>query len=194
LNINSGTVFLGYLLYRMGIDVRFKISVFMGNDNPYAVLWALLMAKMFAREDGSTPLIGFNLSNSVNAKTLSLSGKIRKDLGLEDKVRIEHHITETWKSIVKQPYDRRDELLEVAQTTPNISAKHEGGDPEFEQTLDHPSDILDYFRDKEEILAAGDMEKLELNYLGKHNALNRTAELLTSNGLSFIAATRLHSR
>jgi hypothetical protein len=38
------------------------------------------------------------------------------------------------------------------------------------------------------------MEKLELNYLGKHNALNRTAELLTSNGLSFIAATRLHSR
>jgi len=194
LNINSGTVFLGYLLYRMGIDVRFKISVFMGNDNPYAVLWALLMAKMFAREDGSTPLIGFNLSNSVNAKTLSLSGKIRKDLGLEDKVRIEHHITETWKSIVKQPYDRRDELLEVAQTTPNISAKHEGGDPEFEQTLDHPSDILDYFRDKEEILASGDMEKLELNYLGKHNALNRTAELLTSNGLSFIAATRLHSR
>jgi hypothetical protein len=55
LNINSGTVFLGYLLYRLGVDIRFKISVFMGNDNPYAVLWTLLAARLFAREDGSTP-------------------------------------------------------------------------------------------------------------------------------------------
>ena len=34
LNINPGTVLLGYLLYRIGIDIEFKISVFMGNDNP----------------------------------------------------------------------------------------------------------------------------------------------------------------
>lgn len=194
LNINPGTVFLGYMLYRLGVDIRFKISVFMGNDNPYAVLWTLMMAKLLAREDGSTPLIGFNLSNSVDVDTLIASAEIRKNLGLEDKVRIEHHITETYKSIVRQPYCRRDDLLKVACLYPNISAKHEGGDPEVEQTLDRPSDILDYFRDRDEVIASGEMEKLQKNYLCKHDATNRTAEALTRAGLSFIAASRLHSR
>ena len=60
---------------------------------------------------------------------------MRKDLGLEDQVRIEHHITETWKSIVRQPYDRRAGLVELAKTIPNISAKHEGGNPEDEKNL-----------------------------------------------------------
>ncbi|MFO7952928.1 MAG: hypothetical protein R6U91_09040 [Bacillota bacterium] len=194
LNLNPGTVFLGYLLYRLGIDLKFKISVFMGNDNPYAVLWTLLMAKYFSREDNSTPLIGFNLSNSVNNKTIRLSSEIRRQLGLEDKVRIEHHITETCKSIVRQPYDRLDELVEVAKEVPNISAKHEGGYPDDEKGLEHPSDILDYFRDKEEIISAGEMEALEKNYLLKHKAVNRTAQKLAENGLSFIGARNLHRR
>ena len=115
-------------------------------------------------------------------------------LGLEDKVRIEHHITETWKSIVRQPYNRRSDLLEVAPRVPNISAKHEGGDPDVEQALDHPSDILDYFRDKEEILSSGDMPRLEKNYLEKHHAVNRTARALTEKGIAFIAAWNLHAR
>ena len=34
LNTNPGTVMLGYVLYKLGVDIRFKISVFMGNDNP----------------------------------------------------------------------------------------------------------------------------------------------------------------
>jgi hypothetical protein len=38
LNINPGTVLLGYWLYQLGIEIEFKISVFMGNDNPYAAL------------------------------------------------------------------------------------------------------------------------------------------------------------
>jgi hypothetical protein len=38
-----------------------------------------------------------------------------------------------------------------------VSAKHEGGDPEIDATREHPSDILDYFWDKTEIEAAGDM-------------------------------------
>ncbi len=194
LNINPGTVFLGYLLYRLGVDIKFKISVFMGNDNPYAVLWTLLMAKYFSREDNSTPLIGFNLSNSVNNKTIRLSSDIRRQLGLEDKVRIEHHITETWKSIVRQPYDRLDELVEVAKDVPNISAKHEGGYPEDEEGLEHPSDILDYFRDKEEIVSSGEMEALEKNYLLKHKAVNRSARKLVENELSFIGARNLHRR
>ncbi len=194
LNINPGTVLLGYLLHKLGVDMEFKISVFMGNDNPYSVLWTLMAARLLSREDGSSPLIGFNLSNSVDCQTLVLSAEIRKKLGLEENVRIEHHITETWKSIVRQPYDRRCDLLEVASRVPNISAKHEGGDPEVEQIREHASDILDYFRDKEEVLSCGDMPCLERNYLDKHDAVNRTARELTEKGLAFIAAWNLHRR
>jgi len=194
LNINPGTVLLGYLLYKLGIDMEFKISVFMGNDNPYSVLWTLMTARLFSRKDGSTPLMGFNLSNSVDLRTLERTAEIRKMLGLEDNVRIEHHITETWKSIVRQPYNRRHDLLEIALKTPNISAKHEGGDPEVDQTRQHPSDILDYFREKEEILSSGDMANLESNYMDKHDAVNKTARALTEKGLSFKAAPNLHHR
>jgi hypothetical protein len=192
LNINPGTVLLGYFLYKLGIDNEFKISVFMGNDNPYAALWTLIGAKLFSREDGTSPLIGFNWSNSINNETMEITAEVRRALGFEDVVRFEHHITETWKSIVRQPYLRRDELVEIAGHVPNISAKHEGGDPEVEQTRAHQSDILDYFRPKSEIEEAGDMPLLERNYLDKHEAVNRTARALTEHGLAFVAARKLH--
>ncbi|MEW6547115.1 MAG: hypothetical protein AB1446_09375 [Bacillota bacterium] len=194
LNVNFGTILLGYILHRLGIDISFKISVFTGHDNPFFVLWTLMAARLFAREDGSTPLAGLNLSNSANNHTLEMCSLIRRKLGLEDQVRIEHHITETYKSIVRQPYNRREELVEIASRVPNISAKHEGGDPEVEATREHPSDILDYFRTKEEILASGDMARLERNYLDKHEAVNRTARALTEKGLAFVAARKLHRR
>jgi hypothetical protein len=71
LNINPATVLVGYLMHRLGNDNEFKISVFMGNDNPFAILWTLLAARLFSREDGRTSLIGFNLSNSADHGTLS---------------------------------------------------------------------------------------------------------------------------
>jgi hypothetical protein len=192
LNINPGTVLVGYLLHRLGVDIEFKISVFMGNDNPYAALWTLLGARLFAREDGSSPLIGFNWSNSINNETMAITAQFRQALGFEDVVRFEHHITETWKSIVRQPYNRRDELVEIAASVANISAKHEGADQEIEEQREHPSDILDYFRDKEEIIAAGDWDHMLLNFLDKLDATNATARALTENGLSFVAAHYLH--
>jgi hypothetical protein len=192
LNINPGTVLLGYFLHKIGIDIEFKISVFMGNDNPYAALWTLLAAKLFSREDGTCPLIGFNWSNSVNNQTMEITAQVRKELGFEQVVRFEHHITETFKSIVRQPYNRRDELVQMADHVANISAKHEGGDPEIDSTRSHPSDILDYFRDKKEVIASGDWEHLELNFLDKFDACNRTAQALTEAGLSFVAARNLH--
>ena len=192
LNINPGTVFLGYLLHKLGIDVEFKISVFMGNDNPYAALWTLLGAKLFAREDGTTSLIGFNWSNSVNNETIEKGASVRQALGFEDVVRFEHHITETYKSIVIQPYDRTDELVELADHVANISAKHEGGKPEIDSQREHPSDILEYFLPKADIEAAGLMPALERNYLDKQDALNVTATELTKKGLTFIAAKNLH--
>ncbi len=192
LNINPGTVLAGYFLYRLGIDIEFKISVFMGNDNPYAALWTLIGARLFARSDGSTPLIGFNWSNSVNNESMEITAQFRKALGLEDIVRFEHHITETYRSIVRQPYNRRQELMEIADHVANISAKHEGGDPEVEQTREHSSDILDYFRDKTEVIESGDWNHLLQNFLDKFDATNRTARALTEHGLSFVAARKLH--
>jgi hypothetical protein len=108
-------------------------------------------------------------------------------------VRFEHHITEPQKSIVIQPYNRRDELVQIADHVANIAAKHEGGDPEIEQGLAHQSDILDYFREKQEVIASGDWDALKLNFMRKVDAANNTACELTMNGLSFIAAKHLHN-
>ena len=192
LNVNPGTVLLGYFIHKLGINNEFKISVYMGNDNPYSCLWTLLTAKLFAREDGTSPLIGFNLSNSVNNDTLEMAAYIRKSFGFEDVVRLEHHITETWKSIVRQPYDRREELLDLAKKVKNISAKHEGGNVEIEEKREHPTDILEYFLPKEEIKKAGLWDYLRINHLDRNDAVNSTAEALTKNGLTFIAARNLH--
>lgn len=192
LNVNAGTILVGYLLHRMGVDIEFKISVYMGNDNPYAVLWTLLGARLFARDDGSTPLVGFNFANSVHNDTIRLASQVRAALGFEKQVRFEHHIVETWKSIVVQPYDRLAELVEVAAEVPNISAKHEGGYPDVEQTREHPSDILEYFLPKADILKQGLMPALERNYLDKHDSVNRTADALTKAGIAVIAAPNLH--
>ncbi|PMB74750.1 hypothetical protein C0195_01245 [Candidatus Bathyarchaeota archaeon] len=194
LNVNAGTIMLGYWLYKLGVDIEFKISVYVGNDNPYFIFWTLMTAKLFSRKDGTTPLIGFNLSNSVNNKTIELSAYMRKVFGLEDIVRIEHHIVETQKNIVRQPYDRLNELLEIADHVKNISAKHEGGIPEIDRNREHPSDILDYFMPKKDIIAQGLMPKLLQNYLDKHDAVNRTARALTEKGLTFIAAKNLHKK
>jgi len=194
LNTNPGTVLLGYMLRKLGIDIEFKISVFLGFDNPYSILWTLMTAKLLSRDDGSTPLIGFNLSNSVNNETIELVGYMRKAFDFEDIIRIEHHITEAYKSIVRQPYDRLDELLEIAGHVKNISAKHEGGDPKTEKSRERPSDILDYFVPKKEIDEKGLMPKLLSNYLDKHEAVNRTAKALTEKGLTFVAAQNLHKK
>jgi hypothetical protein len=194
LNINIGSVMLGYWLYKLGIDIEFKISVYLGNDNPYSCFWTLMTAKLFSRDDGTSPLIGFNLSNSVNNETIELAAYIRKAFAFEDVVRLEHHIVETYKSIVRQPYDRLNELVAIADHVKNISAKHEGGTPEVEKTREHPSDILEYFLPKKDILEQGLMPKLTANYLDKHDSMNRTAQALTKRGLSVIPAKHLHKK
>ncbi len=192
LNLNPGTILVGYLMYKLGINIQFKISVFMGNDNPYAALWTMLGAKLFSREDGSTPLVGFNWSNSVDNSTLKISGEVRRKLGFDENIRFEHHIIEAYKSIVRQPYNRRSDLVDVAVSVPNISAKHEGGEPEVEEKRRHQSDILDYFLPKSSVLSEGLMSDLLRNYLDKHNSLNLTARELVKNGQPVFPAKYAH--
>ena len=192
LNFNAGTILLGFMLYKIGVNIQFKISVFFGSDNPYHALWIMMAAKLFSRDDGTSPLIGFNWSNSINNGTMELTAQFRKQFGFEDVIRFEHHITEPWKSIVIQPYDRRAELVEIADHVPNISAKHEGGDSEVEAKLARPSNLLDYFREKKEVIDTGDWDALKNNFMNKVAAANHTAVDLTKAGLSFIAAQNLH--
>jgi hypothetical protein len=82
-------------------------------------------------------------------------------------------------------------VVDVARELPNLSAKHEGGEPELEATREHPSDILDYFLPQAQ-LSATDLAALERNYLDKHDALQRTARTLLLAGLPVRAAPLLH--
>ena len=82
--------------------------------------------------------------------------------------------------------------MAVAATTPNVSAKHEGGEPAVEATREHPSDIADYFLAKERAIEDGLMPLLEGNYLDKHAAVNRTAARLVEAGIGVKAAALLH--
>jgi len=193
LNINSGTILVALLMHKLGIRNEFKVSVFMGVDNPWSVLWLLMGARLLAGDDGSTSLAGLNLSNSVEVDTLLAGAELRHALGFDEGVRLEHHVTETFKSIVRQPYDRRADVVAAAATVPNIAAKHEGGDPAVEATRKHPSDILDYFIPKEQVAADGLMPLLEQNYLDKHAAVNETAAALTRAGIGVKAAALLHA-
>ena len=108
-------------------------------------------------------------------------------------VRFEHHITETWKSIVKQPYDRRAELMQIAGHVAEHLGQARGRRRDLEmQTRKHPSDILDYFRAKKDVIDSGDWDNLQQNFMDKVDAANDTACELTKNRLSFIAARNLH--
>jgi len=180
LNVNSGTILLGYMMHRLGVDIEFKISVYVGNDNPYFIMWTLMTAKLFSREDGTTSLVGFNLSNSVNNETIRQANIIRKQLG------------ETYQSIVNQPYNRRDELIEIAKEVPNMAAKHEGGEIAVEKEREHPSNILEYFLSKQEVLDNDLMDELQTNYLDKQDSVNLTAQALIKSGTGIIAAKNLH--
>ena len=192
LNFNIGTILAAFVLRKLGVRNEFKISVFMGVDNPWSVLWLLIGARLVGGSGGTTSLSGINFSNSADSDTLRAASAAREALGLRETVRFEHHVTEAYKSIVRQPYERRAEVVEIAAEVPNISAEHEGGDPAVEAGRKHRSDILDYFISQNVIEAAGAMEALERNYLDKHAALNHTAADLIRAGIGVKAASLLH--
>lgn len=193
LNISSGQLMIGFWLNKIGVDNEFKVSVFYsGHDSAFGALYTLMMAKLMEREDGRTPLIGLNLSNSVTADTIRQIAAVRDTFGYRDRVRIEHHVTEAYRHIVRQPYNRRDDLVEVAKTVANLAAKHEGGEPEIEAERNHPSAILEYFRTLDEIERTGEMPLLLQSYMDKHHSVNLTADALTKAGVGIIAAGNLH--
>lgn len=56
-----------------------------------------------------------------------------------------------------------------------------------------PSNILEYFMPKEQILCKGLMNYLLQNYLDKHDALNKTAKLLIKDRVG-LAAENFHRK
>ncbi len=193
LNVNSGTIIVALLLNKLGVRNEFKVSVFMGVDNPWSVLWLLMGARLLAGEDGCTSMAGLNLSNSVEVDTLLACADVREALGLTDHVRFEHHVTEAYKSIVRQPYDRRADVVQAAATVANLSAKHEGGDPAVRGRSRPPQRHLRLLHAAGRHRAPGLLPVLEANYLDKHAAVNRTAAALTQAGIAVRPAALLHA-
>lgn len=189
--VEPGTMTLGHWLSRIGVDIEFKISVFAGVDNPWTFFYMLMAARLFSRADGFTPLVGLNISNSVNAETIRACARVRDAMGMTDRVRIEHHITNAC-DMVCQPYQRRDELIDIVRDVRNVAAKHEAGEPEVEAARLQPSRNQTYFKTKKELMTSGEMSLLELNYMDKHRSMNATAEALTRSGYAFAAARHLH--
>jgi len=130
------------------------------------------------------PLCGFNWSNSINNETMELTAQFRKDLGFEHVVRFEHHIVETWKSIVKQPYDRRAELVQIADHVANISAKHEGAMSTSSPRSPTPP-ISWTTSGKERSCGFRRLGGSEAQFPEEVEACNHTARALTEHGLSF---------
>lgn len=194
LNVTPGTQFAIGLLYRMGIDVTMKGSVLMGVDNAYHAITALLITRMFARENGDVPMVGLNPSDSVNAQTMQQLADIRMMLGLENRVRIEQHVTNFYEGVVQQPFMARDLLIESAKTIPYMSAKHEAADPEVEAQRPHPTSNFDFTYPDEKVRAEGLYEPMREGFLYGIDEANKTADELTKRGMSFVAATNLHRR
>jgi len=194
LNFNLGTILAMHMLYQAGVNIKFKVSVLVGTDNPYSALIQFLFCKAFQRADGTTGVDGINLANSVSSDTIKAIANMRRELGLEEKIRIEHHITEPTYGVVKQPYNRREQLLELVRDIPNISAKHEGADQDIELSRKKQGNLMDNFLSKDEVIAKGYMDDMRINFLDKHDSLNRTAKALTENGFAFIAAANVHRR
>lgn len=194
LNVTPGTMLACSILYRMGINVTMKGSVLMGTDNVYTGIVYLLLTRMFARDDGSVPMLGLNPSDSVNLETMRQLADLRLMLGLENKVRIEQHVTNFYKGVVAQPFVRRDLLVESAKTIPYMSAKHEGADPSIEATLEHPSNNLEFVLPDKEVLAGNHFEHMQQSFLYGVSELNKTAVELTRNKMAFLAASNLHRR
>src|SRR5699024_8860726 len=193
LNINLGSMLMCYWLARIGVDIEFKVSVLEGVDNPWYFMNLLIMAELFRGPNGKTPLVGMNPTNSANADTLRGYAQARDVLGMKDDVRIEPHVTNFYTGVVKQPFDAGDMILEAASDVANLAAKHEGGNPEIEEQRDYKSNMLDYFRSREDLEESGDMNRMLVNYMDKHEGINRTARALTRSGLSFGAAPLLHA-
>lgn len=192
LTFNPGTMLLGYWLGRLGIDIKLKVSVFAGTDNPWSFLYMLMIARMFAGPNGETPLSGMNPTNASNTDTLLGFSEARELLGMTEQVRIEHHLTNFYTGMVRQPYLRRQQFIEVADKIENMAAKHEGADPDVDALRSKPSSPFNYFRSKKELVETGDITTDQLSYMDKHESVNRTARELVRHGLTFGAAPRLH--
>jgi hypothetical protein len=99
--------------------------------------------------------------------------------------------------MVRRPLTRISTPLKTGQckeskTDASISIKHEGGEPEIEPTLAHPSDILDYFLAKADAEKAG-LPALEKNYMEKHRSVGLTAQALVKAGIGVVCASKLHN-
>jgi len=57
-------------------------------------------------------------TGKLAGETIEITAQFCKELGLEELVRFEHHVTETWKGLVIQPYLQRQQVVDLAGHAP----------------------------------------------------------------------------
>ena len=175
LNVNSGTILVALLMHKLGIENEFKVSVFMGVDNPWAVLWSAPGRAPSAARGRLDEHGGLNLSNSVEPPTLLEAAEVRARAWAST-------TTCAWSTTSPRPTGRSSASRTTgAPSCRPLAASVEhlgqargrrtcgGGDagaPERHRRL---------LRVQEQAVAGGLMPLLEANYLDKHAPVNRTA-------------------
>jgi hypothetical protein len=138
--------------------------------------------------------VGLNFANSIDNEHIRICSSLRDSFGLSRQVRFEHHILQDQVGMVRQPFDRRAELLGLARDVPNISAKHEGGELAVEATRAEPSTVFDLFLTEADIMSKGMLPRVTRAYLDKHDAINNTARALIRAGIPVVAAPLAHAQ
>ena len=192
LNINPGTVLVGYLLHRLGVDIEFKISVFMGNDNPYAALWTLIGGQALRprRRHVAADRLQLEQLGQQRDAWRSPPSSARRSASRTSSASSTTS-PRRGRASCASPTTAATSWCALADHVPNISAKHEGGDPEVDAgarpPLRHPR-LLPRRRRRSSPAATG--TRSQLNFLDKLDATNHTARALTEHGLSFVAAAQ----
>ena len=104
LNVNIGTILVALLLRKLGVRNEFKVSVFMGVDNPWSVLWLLMGARLLAgrgrrHQHGRPQPLELRRLDTL----LACRGRAARRSASRDDVRFEHHVTEAYKSSCGSP-------------------------------------------------------------------------------------------
>ena len=118
LNVNLGTILVGLLLRKLGVSASSRSRSSWASTTPTRLRCCCCCARLLAGER--------RLHQSRRPQSLQLgraghaaaAAEVREALGLTDAVRFEHHVTEAYRSIVRQPYDRLADVCARRQRAP----------------------------------------------------------------------------
>ena len=146
LNVNSGTILVALLLHKLGMRNEFKVSVFMGVDNPWSVLWLLMGARLLAgrrrldQHDRPQPLQLGRAADPAGRRRRAPGARPRGRRALRAP---RHRGLQVHRAAALRPPRRRGARPRPPCRTSAPSTR--AATPDVEAGREHPSDIFDYF-------------------------------------------------